>query len=97
MDAEAADRVVNPALQSRMRHPSESDELYASLIDVWIMKESVLKLIGTGLRLGMNKIHLERVDAERFIARWNGQDIHGILFERHGIRLSLAHTSHHLL
>lgn len=93
IDAERSDRVVHAGLSARMRHPEDDIRLSDHPIDAWIIKESVLKCIGTGLRLGMNKVSVQFTSPDRFIARWNGHAFHGILFTRHDIRLSIVHTT----
>jgi phosphopantetheinyl transferase len=93
IDAERADRQVHPGLMARMRHPDDDIRLLDDAIGAWIIKESVLKCIGTGLRLAMNKIAVRFTESDRFIALWNGHAFHGILLTRHDIRLSIVHTS----
>ncbi len=93
IDAERADRQVHPGLMARMRHPDDDIRLTENAIHAWIIKESVLKCIGTGLRLGMNRISVQLHDKDRFSANWNGHSFHGILLTRHDIRLSIVHTT----
>jgi phosphopantetheinyl transferase len=78
---------------ARMRHPEDDIRLTENPIHAWIIKESVLKCIGTGLRLGMNRISVQLRDKDRFSANWNGHSFHGILLSRHDIRLSIVHTT----
>ncbi len=93
LDAERRDRIVHPKLKDRMRHPDEPIELYAEPLNVWTLKESILKCTGRGLRVGMNRIHLQQVDESRFVCEWNGHVFHGILIERPDVWLSLAYTT----
>jgi hypothetical protein len=93
IDAERADRKVSPGLLSRMQHPQDHPSLSKQPIECWIIKESVLKCIGTGLRLGMNRISVQLHDKDRFSANWNSHPFHGILVTRHDIRLSIVHTT----
>lgn len=93
IDAERRDRQVHPGLAARMRHPDDDIRLETDPITTWVIKESVLKCIGTGLRLGMNKVSVRFSTPDRFIANWNGHAFHGILLTRHDIRLSIVHTS----
>lgn len=93
IDAERRDRVVHPKLKDRMRHPDEPVDLYEHTLKVWTLKESILKCTGRGLRVGMNHIHLQQLDDSRFLCKWNGHEIHGILIERPDVWLSLAYTT----
>lgn len=93
IDAEHRDRVVHVGLGARMRHPDDDIRLETDPIATWIIKESVLKCIGTGLRIGMNKVSVEFTSSDRFIANWNGHAFNGILLTRRDIRLSIVHTS----
>lgn len=67
-DMEALNRTVSPGLVRRMKHEDEPDTLYESLpaIQIWTLKESVLKMIGTGLRKPMNGVKLTRIDQSLF-------------------------------
>lgn len=93
IDAERIDRRVHDGLSARMRHPEDDIRLFEQPIQAWIIKESVLKCIGTGLRLGMNRVSVPTLDNDRFTANWNGHAFHGILLTRHDIRLSIVHTT----
>jgi phosphopantetheinyl transferase len=93
IDAERSDRVVHAGLPARMCHPEDDIRLMEQPIEAWIIKESVLKCIGTGLRLAMNKISVQFSSSDRFTAKWNGHLFHGILLTRHDIRLCIVHTS----
>lgn len=93
IDAERVDRVVHPGLSARMHHPDDDIRLLNEPLLTWIIKESVLKCIGTGLRLGMNKISARYQSSDSFVAHWNTHAFHGILLSRHDIRLSLVHTT----
>lgn len=61
LDAEIASRNVNEALTKRIQHPNEPLALRIPAIQLWTIKEAVLKLIGTGLRTPMNKVNIVRV------------------------------------
>ncbi len=93
IDTERIDRPVHERLAARIRHPEDDIRLESDPITTWIIKESVLKCIGTGLRLGMNKVSVRFTSSDRYIANWNGHAFHGILLTRHDYRLSIAHIS----
>lgn len=69
MDVEHCDRKVIPRLRNRIMHPLEMEKLKISVIRLWTIKEAVLKLNGTGLRVNMSDIHTKRVTDTLFEAR----------------------------
>ncbi|MCH8494973.1 MAG: 4'-phosphopantetheinyl transferase superfamily protein [Balneolales bacterium] len=69
LDVEHCNRVVTPRLRNRIMHPLEMEKLKISVIRLWTIKEAVLKLNGTGLRVNMSDIHTKRVTDSLFEAR----------------------------
>jgi len=67
-DIESVERSVSPGLIDRIKAGKEPDELYSEVepIRIWTIKESALKMIGTGLRKSMNSIRVEQDDEELF-------------------------------
>lgn len=67
-DMEHADRKVHTRLVDRMKHQGESEKLYESLeaIKIWTLKESALKMIGTGLRKPMNSVRISLLEKNQF-------------------------------
>lgn len=67
-DMEHSDRKVHPRLVDRMRHQDESPGLYEAVdaIRIWTLKESALKMIGTGLRKPMNSVHISSIEDDHF-------------------------------
>jgi len=67
-DIESIERNVSPALIERMKESGESNDLYSSTdpIRIWTIKESALKMIGTGLRKPMNSIKVDQEGEELF-------------------------------
>lgn len=63
IDAELSQRKVHPRLHRRIVMEDDRIE-QASDIEIWTMKEAVLKGIGTGLRHAMNKVSMIPVDEE---------------------------------
>ncbi len=64
IDVEPCGRKLHPALRERICHPDEQELLPDELCSVrlWTVKEAALKLLGTGLRMAMNKIRLDMTD-----------------------------------
>lgn len=67
-DMEHANREVHPRLMDRMKHKDESETLYdeSETIKIWTLKESALKMIGTGLRKPMNSVHISSIEENHF-------------------------------
>lgn len=67
-DMESVTRYVNPGLIKRIKEKGESDALYSEIepIRIWTLKESALKMIGTGLRRPMNSIRIEQIEPDLF-------------------------------
>ena len=67
-DIELTDRKVSPSLLARMRCPFEGEELYRKTdpIQIWTLKESALKMIGTGLRKPMNSVTVTLLEPSLF-------------------------------
>jgi phosphopantetheinyl transferase len=61
LDIERADRAEHPSLRPRMLSKGDDPELIraSSTITLWTIKESVLKLYGSGLRVPMNTVSLK--------------------------------------
>jgi phosphopantetheinyl transferase len=75
IDAELTDRTVSPMLVKRILHPDEIYTLRIEPIRLWTIKESFLKLIGTGLRTNMSSIHIHRVTDQLFATMWNNKPV----------------------
>lgn len=61
LDAELAGRTVSDALLKRIQHQNEPTMLRVSAVQLWTIKEAVLKLLGTGLRKPMNELNISRI------------------------------------
>ena len=67
-DMEHSDRNVHPRLVDRMRHQEESSTFYEEVdaIRIWTLKESALKMIGTGLRKPMKSVRISPINKNHF-------------------------------
>ena len=89
-DMESASRKVHPNLVKRMKHPDESSALYNKFepVRIWTLKESALKMIGTGLRKPMRTVcvsHLNQNIFEVEIDNGNRAKICSFIYEEHWI------------
>lgn len=91
IDAEPVDRPVSESLFRRMQHPDEAHTLRVEPIRLWTLKEAVLKLLGTGLRINMSSVKLKRVTADIFECIWKDKSIRVISVEKSGHWLSIAY------
>lgn len=92
IDAEKVDRKHHKGLIPRILHPNEKVENYQSVIHLWTLKEAVLKLIGTGLRTNMNKIHIQPKSDHIFQVNDVNYEITIVSFEHQNHWVSLAYT-----
>lgn len=84
-DMESIEREVATSLISRMKHTGEASDLYVTnpAIKVWTLKESALKMAGTGLRQPMNSIRVTAL----------GNNLFGVEFFD-GIRAKICSFQH---
>ena len=89
-DMESASRKVHPNLVKRMKHPDESLALYNKFepVRIWTLKESALKMIGTGLRKPMRTVSVSHLNQNIFeveIDNGNRAKICSFIYEEHWI------------
>jgi 4'-phosphopantetheinyl transferase len=92
VDLEPVDRKVPEKLKQRILHPGE-EVLFSRLetIRIWTIKEAYIKLRGKGLRLNMNKVHLEQ-DGDHFFVEINNDKRAKICsFQAHSNWLAIAY------
>lgn len=67
LDLEPADRTIGDRLKRRMVHKKESESVRGmDTIKLWTLKEAVLKLFGSGLRMNMSDVRIEAKDGEYY-------------------------------
>lgn len=82
LDIERTRRSVSNRLRKRILHPDEVVSLEAlSTVQIWTIKESVLKLIGLGLRINMNSLVIHSVPTETFTTTWRNKSVRIFPFE----------------
>jgi len=72
IDLEPADRKVHKGLKSRIFHPEEKDDIRSlKLIQVWTLKEALVKLHGGGLRTNLNELRLQKMSESEYTTIFN--------------------------
>jgi len=67
LDIEQKNRNVHKDIRNRILTAEEHDSLKTyDTIQIWTIKESILKLLGSGLRISMRSIQVKPIDKERF-------------------------------
>ncbi|NBB77192.1 MAG: 4'-phosphopantetheinyl transferase superfamily protein [Bacteroidetes bacterium] len=89
-DMESVSRKVHPNLVKRMKHPDESLTLYKQFepVRIWTLKESALKMIGTGLRKPMRSVSVSHLNQNIFeveIGNGNRAKICSFIYKEHWI------------
>jgi len=74
VDLEPMERKVHEGLGKRIYHPKEPEEIIRlDLIQVWTIKESLVKLDGKGLRTNLNELLLSRNSESEFSCIFNNE------------------------
>ena len=95
IDAEPSDRKVKPELLTRILGEEESKELAGEThIGLWTLKEAAVKCLGTGIRMGLKSIRIQKLENGFFsITAPESPEMHAVSFEQQGHHISLAWVS----
>jgi 4'-phosphopantetheinyl transferase len=68
IDIEPVNREVSERLKRRILHPDEG-RLFSEMpiVKLWTIKEAYIKLLGQGLRMNMNQVHVRKEKDEFFV------------------------------
>lgn len=92
VDLERTDREVHPKLRQRILNDLEPQDDSISTLQLWTIKEAVLKLTGTGLRTNMNRVIVHRVDEINFKVHHDNKEISIVSLNSDGFWISVAWT-----
>lgn len=93
-DMEHTDRKVHPRLVDRMKHHDESANFYekTDAIRIWTLKESALKMIGTGLRKPMKSVRITPINENHFEVQFDdGKQAKICSFKHHHYWISVCY------
>lgn len=92
VDIEQENRNVVGQLPTRIRHPMENDALYElPVLQIWTLKEAVLKWSGSGLRVAMRKILIQSNNNSSFMAELSdGKKVKVCCFKKYSHWISVA-------
>lgn len=93
LDAEPTHRVVHPGLRTRMMCEAErQNTVFSSMSDLqcWVIKESILKLTGDGLRVAMQQVRLQAIHDQHITSYLQGRAIQTRLLELEAHYLAIS-------
>ena len=91
VDIEAKNRKVADGLRQRITHENETSLIAdMSTLRLWTIKESVLKMTGSGLRTAMKKVEIHEIQNTYFKVVVNSVECSVISLEHNGYWLSVA-------
>ena len=59
---------------------------------MWTIKESILKLLGTGLRTPMSSLNVTHVNENRYLYKLKNHEISVVSVKKHNIWVGIAFT-----
>jgi len=92
VDIEKIGRNIHPKLRSRIINEKEQHDDSIGTLQLWTIKEAVLKLTGTGLRTNMNKVTVNRIDEINFQVHHDNKEISIVSLNANGFWISVAWT-----
>ena len=93
VDVERSDRKVHPKLGNRIKNTSDRFINDISTLQIWTIKEAVLKLTGSGLRTNMNIVAVHQKSDTLFDVFHENYAISVVSFEQFGCWTSVAWTT----
>lgn len=94
IDIESIDRKTHHNLTERIKNQYDSYLTPIASLQVWTIKEAVLKLTGSGLRTNMNKLAIQQKSTILFHVFHENLDISIVSFKHSGCWISIAWTEH---
>ena len=92
IDVEKKDRKIHPKLSERIKNQGDHFLQDISTLRIWTIKESILKLTGSGLRTNMSNIEIHQKSNTLFDVIHNNYSICIVSFEMSGCWVSVAWT-----
>lgn len=95
IDVELITRSVHPGLSERIRCVDDQFDDDLSDLQKWTIKEAILKMTGTGLRTGMNKVMVRSVSPGKFKSFHDNYEISIVSLDIDGYYIAVAWTTNH--
>lgn len=95
IDVESRTRPTHSGLEQRIRNIYDHMDPDVGVLEKWTIKESILKMTGTGLRTGMNKVTVQSIGPGKFISVHDNYDISIVSLNMDGYYIAVAWTTNH--
>lgn len=93
IDVESRTRPIHSGLADRIHNLHDQMDSEVGVLEKWTIKESILKMTGTGLRTGMNKVTVQSVGPGKFISIHDNYDISIVSLDIDGYYIAVAWTT----